>query len=507
MILTRIRKWTLSDVGVLACLAVIRFLLHLLTNGRYGFHRDELLTLDNARHLAWGYVVYPPLTPLLARAELTLFGSSLVGFRFFPAISQGLVMLFTGLSARSLGGNRRAQVVAALAVAVSGHSLVSGWFMSYSTFDYLWWSLVAYTVVRLLQSEDPRWWLAIGAAIAFGLLTKYTMGFLVLGVIGGVLLTPDRRYLKSPWLWGGVALCFVLIAPNFLWQVEHQFVALDFLKHIHARDVSRGWTDYFLPNQFWKSTNPVTVPLWIAGLWFVFAHPAGKRFRLLGWMYVIPLLALFLARGRDYYLAAVYPMLFASGAVWGEKWLLTLAPGPAISVRQTTLYSLLFAFLSTAAVTVPFAPLDSTWWHIADHVIGGNFNSQIGWPEMVDTVAQVRDTLPPADLDSLRILTADDGQTGAVNLYGPARHLPPALSGMNSNWLRGHNDPAPHTLITLGFDRQFLEKNFESCALAAHLTDPKTLENEAINWNTEVYVCRNLRQPWRTFWQQLKAYG
>ena len=503
----RLRRWLQSEIGVLVLLACARFVLHLLTNGRYGFHRDELLTLDNARHLAWGYVVYPPLTPLLARIELALFGTSLTGFRFFPALSQGLVMLLAGLSARALGGCRLAQVVAALAVAVSGHALVSGWFLSYSTFDYLWWSLVAYSVICLLASDNPRWWLAIGTAIGLGLLTKYTMGVFVLGVVGGVLLTPARRYLKSPWLWCCVALSFALVAPNFFWQVKHHFISLDCLRHIHNRDVGWGWTDYFLPNQLWKSASPVTVPLWLAGLWFLFFRTDGKRFRMLGWMYVIPLVVLFLVRGRDYYLAGAYPMLFAAGAVWSEKWLLTLTPGAAISVRQTAWYSLFFAGVSTAAVTLPLAPLNSGWWHIADHINGGNFGYQLGWPRLVEAVAQVRDTLPPSELGSLRILTVDDGQTGAINLYGPARHLPPAISGMNSNWLRGYGDPPPETVITLGFDRQFLERNFESCALAAHLTDPQILENKSINWNTEIYLCRKLRPPWPEFWKQLKSFG
>ena len=507
MPLSRSNKWITSDIGVLVLLACARFVLHLLTNGRYGFHRDELLTLDNARHLAWGYVVYPPVTPFLARIELTLFGTSLTGFRFFPALSQGLAMLLAGLSARAMGGNRLAQVVAALAVAVSGHALVSGWFMSYSTFDYLWWSLVAYSIIRLLASDDPRWWLAIGVAIGLGLLTKYTMGVLVLGVVGGVILTPVRRYLKSPWLWCGVAISLGLVAPNFFWQVEHRFISIDFLRHIHTRDVGWGWTDYFLPNQLWKSANPVTVPLWLSGLWFVFVRPEGKRFRILGWMYVIPLVVLFLLRGRDYYLAAAYPMLFAAGAVRGQAWLRTLAPRPAATVRQTTWYSLFFAGVSTAAVTLPIAPLNSTWWHIADHINGGNFGYQLGWPQMVEIVARVRDTLPPQDLGSLRILSTDDGQTGAVNLYSPAYHLPPAISGMNSNWLRGYGNPPPRTVITLGFDRQFLEQNFESCTLAAHMTDRSILENNSINGNIEIYVCRNLRRPWPEFWQQLKSYG
>ena len=156
------------DFGILVLLALAVVLLHTLTNGQYGFHRDELLTFSNARHLDWGYVVYPPMTPFLARVELELFGTSLRGFRFFAAVSQGLVLFLTGLAARELGGKRQAQLLAALATAIAGPSLVAGWFLGYTSFDYLWWVLVAYFVIRLLKSDDPRWWVAIGAAIGLG---------------------------------------------------------------------------------------------------------------------------------------------------------------------------------------------------------------------------------------------------------------------------------------------------------------------------------------------------
>src|SRR6202167_6170969 len=150
-------------------------LLPVAVNGRYGFHRDELLSLDSARHLAWGYVVYPPLTPFLARIELILFGTSLRGFRFFVAVAQGLAFLFTGLAAHEIGGHRWAQLVAAAAVAVSGFSLFHGGLMSYSSLDYLWCVLAAYSVARLLRTQNPRWWLVVGTAIGLGLMTRYTI--------------------------------------------------------------------------------------------------------------------------------------------------------------------------------------------------------------------------------------------------------------------------------------------------------------------------------------------
>ncbi|HEY1467460.1 MAG TPA: glycosyltransferase family 39 protein [Candidatus Acidoferrum sp.] len=500
-------RFASRDLGALVGLAVAVFLLHTLTNGKYGFHRDELLTLNNARHLAWGYVVYPPMTPFLGRVELELFGTSLRGFRFFAALSQGLVVLLTGLAARELGGKREAQLVAALAAGIAGPALVSGWFLSYTSFDYLCWVLVAYFVIRLLKSDDPRWWLAIGGAIGLGMMAKYSMAFLALGVAGGVLLTPARRYLKSPWFWCGAGVALVIVLPNMVWQMRHQFVSLECLKTIHARDIRWGWTDYFLPNQLWKCANPVTVPLWCAGLWYLFAAPDGKRYRMLGWMYVIPLLAFLVARGRDYYLAPAYPMLLAAGAVWGERWLSSLSTRSALIARRTTWRALAVSGLMTAAMTLPVAPLNSAWWRVADSMNGGNFNMQIGWPELAETAAKIRDTLPVQEQARLGILASDEGENGAVNLYGPGYGLPRAISGMNSNWFRGYGDPPPQTVIVVGEDRDFVDHNFASCELAGHLANRYGIRNATIGGYNDVFVCRKPRQAWPEFWKHFRYYG
>ncbi len=227
----RIADFFRSDLGVLVLLAAARFVLHLATNGQYGFHRDELQTLDDARHLDWGFVAYPPITPLIGRLELTLFGTSLIGFRVFSAIAVSIVMVLAGLLAKELGGSRHVQVLAAVAAGIAPISLIEGAVFQYVSFDYLWGVTVSYFLVRLLKSEDPRWWVPIGAVLGLGMETRYTMGFLALGIVGAVLLTPARRYLRSGWLWIGVAASILVFLPNLIWQMQHHFISLEFLSH------------------------------------------------------------------------------------------------------------------------------------------------------------------------------------------------------------------------------------------------------------------------------------
>ncbi|MFN2138063.1 MAG: glycosyltransferase family 39 protein, partial [Candidatus Promineifilaceae bacterium] len=268
----------MSDNMLLLLIAGGIVLFHILTNGQYGFHRDELDILMNARQLDWGYVAYPPITPLLARIELALFGPSLMGMRLLPALAQGMVVILVGLMTRDFGGSRLAQVLAAVAVAISPLALTAGMLIQYLSFDYLWWVLLAFCTVRLLRSENPLWWLGIGTAVGLGMMTKYTIMFFVAGLVVAVLISSMRCYLRSRWLWAGVAAAALIFLPNMLWQIQHDFISLEFLSAIHARDIDWGRTDNFLTDQFLTSINPFTLPLWLAGFLF-FLDRSGKRFR------------------------------------------------------------------------------------------------------------------------------------------------------------------------------------------------------------------------------------
>jgi len=310
------------DIAVLLGIAATVTFVHLLTNNRYGFHRDELQFLSDALHLDWGFVAYPPLTPFVERAGLGILGVSLVGLRLFSVIAQALAVFVTGLMAGELGGGRTAQFTAALTIALSPLPLFEGTEFQYSSFDYLWWVLTAYFVIRLLKTENPRWCLAIGSTVGIGLMTKYTMLFFVTGILGGFLLTRARRFFGSPWFWGGIAVALLICLPNLVWQMRHGFISFHFLRHIHARDVAEGRANGFVRDQFLICTNLFAVPLWIAGL---LCFLLDRRFRVLAWMYLIPLTLFFLGKGRGYYVAAAYPMLIAMGAAAAERWVASLS--------------------------------------------------------------------------------------------------------------------------------------------------------------------------------------
>jgi hypothetical protein len=498
----RAKSIWLSDTALLIYIAVATVIVHWITGHQYGFQRDELATLEDSRHLDWGFVAYPPITPLFGRFSLILFGTSLAGFRFFAAVAQAIAVVLTGLMAREMGGGRGAQWIAA--AAAIPFCLGGGAMMQYVSFDYLFWVLASYFVVKLLKTEDPRWWLAIGASVGFGFESKYTMGFFAFGIAVAALLTDARRYFKSKWLWYGVGLSLLIFLPNLIWQAQNHFISLEFLRHIHARDVRMGRAKNFLPEQLKLTLGAIFLAL--AGLYFTLFSRYGKRFRMLGWMYLIPLALFMIAKGRAYYLAAAYPMLYAAGSVWAEQTVSRIGMLGRKLYRALVWMVLIADAAVMASVTLPIAAADSPWATRAMK-INEDFREEIGWPELVETIAKVRDSLPAEDRAHLGILAGNYGEAGAVNLYGPQYGLPPAISGVNSFWQHGYGDPPPQTLIVVGRNLDQIQGSFVSCTLAAHTWNRFGVLNEETREHPDIFVCRTLRQPWPEYWKTARHFG
>ncbi len=500
-------RFLASDVGLLIVIALGRVLLQVFTNGQYDFHQDELVTIDIAsRGLAWGYVAWPPVTPFLARLSLALFGPSLIGLRSFAVLAEGFVMLLTGLMIRDLGGRRWAQVLGALAVATTPNSIVQGGLFQYETFDYLCWVLLAFTVIRLLKTGNPRWWLAIGASIGLGMMTKYTIAVSVIGLIIGVLLTRSRRYLRSAWLWGGALLALLIWLPNLIWEFQNHWVSLNFLAAIHTRDIQSGLTSIFLINQVDFNLNPVMLLLVAGGLYYFFFIEAGRPYRMLGWMYVVPLILLLLVRGKGYYLAAAYPMLAAGGAVWWDQRLSHLGSQPRARVWRWVSWSVLSIFaLLLAATELPIAPLGSAWWEVVSKS-NVELKSEVGWPELAQQVAKAYDTLPNTEKAQTAILAFTAGETGSIDLYGKDLGLPRVISGFNSYWQYGFGNPPPETILLIGASSDFLSY-FQDCTYITPITTPFNIQNDEAATHRTIYVCHNLRYPWPEFWQHFQYFG
>ena len=293
----------------------------LLLAGRYGYHRDELYFLACGRHLAWGFVDQPPLTPLIAKFASAIAPGSLVVLRIYPmAIYVGLVVI-TAIMARELGAGRVGQVGVAFCTAIAPGPLEAGHLLSTEDGDLLLWALVVWLLIRMLRTDDRRLWLPIGLAIGVGSENKWSIGFLVVGLLVGLLVTPERRLLATPWFVAGIVLALALWAPNLIWQADHAWPQLDMIASIQGGSSGLGPALRWIPIQF-LLTGPVVGAVWVAGLLRLLRDPASRPYRAIANAYVLLAVVMIIVAGdKPYYAAGLYVPLFAAGALPLERWL------------------------------------------------------------------------------------------------------------------------------------------------------------------------------------------
>ncbi len=491
-----------SDFAILCAIAAAFALLHIATNNRYGLHRDELQFLSDARHLDWGFVAYPPFTPFVEHVAFGLFGFSLVGLRLFSVIAQAIVILVSGLMARDLGGGRLAQIAAALSVGLSGVPLFEATEFQYTTFSYFWWILVCWFTIRLLKSDNPRWWLAIGTAVGFGLMSKYSVVFFTVGLIAGLILTSARRHLFGRWFWAGAGIALLIFLPNLIWLARHDFISYHFLQHIHARDVGEGRAEGYWKYQLLLDINIAAIPLWITGL---IACLRSSRNRMLAVMYIFPVLFFWIGKGRFYYVAEAYPAMIAMGAVAVERWLVDRPVWLQRSL-STAFFLCLFAFGAYyGAILVPIAssgPLRN--FALSKN---GDLREEIGWNDLVREVAAVCDSLTPEQQASYGILVGNYGEAGAIENLGAADHLPPPISLTNSFYLRTYPATPPSTLIVVGWSQEQVDRAFTGCRVAGHVGNAEGVKNEESEYHPDIFVCGPPKKSWPDFWKDNQRFG
>jgi hypothetical protein len=489
-----------DDLAVLFGLASVVLVLHVVTGNGYGFHRDELQTLDDARHMAAGFVAYPPLTPLAGRIAIALFGISPWTFRLPAAVVNALSLVVVGLTARELGGRRLAQAIAllmSLAVAI-----VFSTMLQYNTFDYLAWALAAFCMARLLRSEDERWWIGVGAAIGIGVLSKYSIAFLAISIVGGIIALPSQRHhLRSRWFYLGALTTLIVASPNLIWLASHQFITLQMEHFIHARDVRIGRATGYFADQV--KFNLCALPLVVLG---IAALVRSARFRLLVFFFAGPLVLFALAKGRGYYLLPAYIAPNAAGAVALERWLARRSRGIRIAVVGVIVAALLADTVAINAMFVQLARPGSAFfrWQSKNST---DIADDIGWPEFVAAVAAAYNALPPADRYRLAILAENYGEAGALALYGPAHGLPEPISQVNSFYARGFGPYPPENVLITGGTLTELTPYFDSCRLAGEVQIPWNVRNEESKYHPQIYLCHHLHGSWEDLWRRERHFG
>lgn len=499
-------KGPVRDIGALTAICVVAFVIHMIANANYGFHRDELQFISDSRHLSAGFVAYPPVTPLMAALARALFGESLVAYRVFPAIAHALIVLMAGLMARELGGKSFSAVFSALLSLASPVLLFSGSVIMYMIFDYLSWAGTAYFLLRVLRGSS-RSWIGVGISVGFGMMTKYSIAFGVLAMILALLALPERKAYMTGYFPLAVAIALAMFLPNLVWLIKNDFVYLDFIKAIHERDIRWGRTEGFFLDQVSDCIGYGAFPFAFIGSVFLLVNRSVARFRS-AVLWVVITIVLFVAmKGRGYYTGALYLPLTAAGAVAAERFIAARASvlyASALRIALVALFAINAAV--TMALALPLAPRGTGWFYLIAS-LNESYPEQFGWEELASDVAAIRDSLPESERARFGVYAGNYGEAGALEFFGRTHGLPKIMCGTNSFYDRGYDESEPRVVVVAGVPRERLVEMFESVEVAARARNALGVQNEETRFFPEIYLCKNPKFRWADFWKGNRRFG
>jgi hypothetical protein len=458
---------------------------------------DELYFLACGEHLSWGYVDMPPLTAIQAWAARALLGDSLLAIRLLPALAGVGLVLLTGALVRQLEGGRYAQALAAVAVLVTPFYLAFDSYLSMNSVEPLLWMGCVLILIRMIKTGDTRLWLWFGVVAGVGLENKDTMAMFGFALIAGLLMTPERRLMRSRWFFIGGMIAALIFLPNLIWMIQHHFPHLEMLANIKRSGRNVALSPLGFIGQQVLGMQPVALPIWICGLWSFLFSRDGRPYRALGLTYLVALVTLLLADGRFYYLAPAYPMLLAGGAVAIERW---IAAPRWRWMRPAYLGLLAVSGAMIAPIVLPLLPpqtyLRYTRFigisqpkieHRQSSELPQQLADRFGWPEMAAAVAKVYDTIPADERADTAIVARDYGEAGAIDFYGPKLGLPKAISGHVNYWYWGPRDYTGKIMIVLGdTPREQLERYFARVEARGSVGNPYAMASEHFT----IYLCR-----------------
>jgi 4-amino-4-deoxy-L-arabinose transferase-like glycosyltransferase len=490
---------------LLYLLAFLKFILpFLLQNGVYEPHRDEFLYLAEGRHMAWGYMEVPPLLSVFAWLT-NLFGGGFFWIKFWPSLFGALNYLVVGSMVLALGGRLFALLLAFLPF-VFGAYLRTHYLFQPNILEIFFWTLMAYALVRYVQAQSPgpsegsdpraeRWLYLAGVAAGLGMMSKYSMVFIGVALIGGLLLTPQRRLLWNRHALYALVIAFLLFLPNLLWQWGHGFPVV-----FHMHELQRTQLQYISPADFFIAQlmlNLSVIYIWIAGLVVVAFTLQGRPYRFIGWSFLILLALLALGHAKGYYALGVYPFLFGFGAVGLERWTATRFRWRRYTMVGVTLVAG-YGFIMVGLPVLPPQQLAEhyaksgvarsagalRWEDLKDHPLPQDFADMLSWKEMTQKVAAAYATLDAREKSRILLFCDNYGEAGAVNYYGPQYGLPPAYSD-NASFLYWMPENYQYDVLLLVTDdkdemNHAFIKEFQSVKLMDSINNPYARENGSL---------------------------
>ena len=479
-------------------LAFIKFCIHFVGNRNYGFHRDELLHLSVSEHLDWGYFEFPPFIAVVGKIAHFIFGYSISGVRFFSTLAGVAILVICCLIAKELGGKIKAIVLAGVSVLAFVPFYRNHMLFQPVAFDQFFWTLGFYFLIKYFNTKNVKFLVLLGVSAGFGLMNKYTIVVWGLGVVVGLLFYEKGKLFKNKWLYIAGLVMFLIVLPNLIWQFNHHFPVLLHLQKLKESQLDENGPFDFAIEQL---KHPFTLTISLIGLFAYFFDKDLKKYKTFGIAALVIFASMWIMQSKAYYFFAIYPILFAAGAVKIEK-LLQNKPRWNYAVACVVFLPII-PFLPHAIAVLPI----EAYTRYSNLELQKNGRIQLtddyadmfGWEEQVRLVDSLYQSLPIKDKENCIIWAKNYGEAGAIEIIGKKYLLPNPICSNGSFWLWGTGTTNGEVCVSIGNEKVIVESAYSDCKLVKIVKHKYAIEEEN---NIPVYLCRkpkiNMQQKWKS---------
>jgi hypothetical protein len=437
---SELRKF-IDRYWILLFLIGIKLVLqYVLVNPVYELHRDEFLYLNQADHLAFGYISVPPFTALISKI-IYLFGGGIFWIRLFPGLCGAFTIVLIWLVIESIGGSLFSNIIAASALVFSALIRINILYQP-NSFDVLIWTTIFFCLIKFIQSEKSAWLFYLSVIIAAGFYNKYNVIFLLGGLFIGFLATDQRKIFINPSFWKALIISLIILSPNIIWQVTNHFPVFQHMKVLKANQLDNNSSTGFLMSQLAFFIGSLVVTL--GGIIALFAYKPFKLYRFIAICFITVLALFAYMKAKDYYSVGLYPIIIAFGSVWfgnvlTKKWRVVILP-LLICINLGVFiisYKLVYPVYTPAEIrqhAKDFEKLGLLRWEDGkNHNLPQDFADMLGWKEMAQKSLDAFNMIPAGELSNTLVICNNYGQAGALNYYN--RKKMPAAYSFNTDYI------------------------------------------------------------------------
>lgn len=483
---------------IILTLSFVKLAIHYVGNSNYGFHRDELLHLSVSEHMDWGFMEFPPFIGAIAKLSYWLFDYSLLGVRLFPTLAGVAILVLCCLIAKELGGKSKAILLSGICVLAflpfyRNHTLFQP-----VAFDQLFWTLGFYYIIKFINSRNKKFLILLGITLGIGLLNKYTILVWAFGLFIGLFFYQKGKLFKSKWLYISALISLLIFLPNLIWQFQNEFPLLKHLQGLRDNQLHE-----LNPLEFGleQLNFPFTLIISLFGLVALLTDKNLRKYRAVGVASIVIFSTMWLLNSKAYYVFAIYPVLFASGAVKIES---------LLSKKPVWVYAIAFVTLAPSIYFIPEAtpllPIEKfvTYKNLEEKngriELTGDYADMFGWEEQVQLVDSVYQSLDPKEQKNCVLWAENYGEAGALKIIGKQYNLPNPISRHGSFWSWGFGNKDADVWISLGNEKPSVEHVFEEVELIKIITHKYAIGEEH---GIPLYVCRkpkvNIEKWWKDY--------